>query len=553
MRSPACGEGPPVPEPTSDFAARLAKLKRQYVSELPTRLAAIATEIDAALADPAAANPGALRRHVHGLSGSGATFGFQTLSERCRAMESTLVRAATTDEPLDLVALLEGWAGVQQAAEAAMDESVPAPPPAGALAGPPVPARVWLIDPAGHLDADAPLQLAQHGFIVESFGSPAEALDALDTADRAVLVVDAGHLGDGLDGIGLAERLAGADGAGAPVVFLGASVDLATRLRAVRAGGIGWLRPPVASDPLMDLLERVVERGARAPYRVLIVEDDPAQAEMGVADLRRAGFETQVVSSERVLDSLESTVPDVVLMDLYLETCLGSELALIIRQDARFIGLPIVFLSLESDEARKHSALVRGGDVFLTKPLAPERLAELLGARASRARAFRQQLLRDGLTGTLNHAALMGALASEVAGAIRRGTPLAFAMFDLDSFKAVNDRHGHAVGDRVLHAFAQLLKQRLRAGDTIGRYGGEEFGLILPDTTAQGALALTDTLREAFAEIEHTSEAGTFRVTVSAGVATCPQYTSAPAIRDAADAALYRAKRAGRNRVELDA
>lgn len=545
-----------MPEPTSGFISRLATLKRRYVSELPTRLAAIAAEIDAVLSDTATTGLGELRRHVHGLSGSGATFGFQALSERCRAMETLLVRASGSGESLDLVALLAGWAGVQQAAQAAMDEDTPAPapaPPATVETEPAIPARVWLVDPAGHLDSQAPLQLAQHGFAVETFDSPTAVLDEVGATGRAVLIVDADHLGGGLDGIGLAERIAAAKGPVIPVVFLGASADLGTRLRAIRAGGVGWLRPPVMSDPLVDLLERVVERGARAPYRVLIVEDDPVQAEVCAAGLRRAGLETQVVSPDRVLKSLELTVPDVLLMDLYLDGCSGSELALIIRQDLRWVGLPIVFLSIECDEARKHNALVRGGDAFLTKPLAPERLAELLVARASRARAFRQQLLRDGLTGTLNHAALMGALASEVAGAIRRGTPLAFAMFDLDAFKGVNDRYGHAVGDRVLHAFAQLLKQRLRAGDTIGRYGGEEFGLVLPDIAGPGALALIDTLREAFSEIEHSSDSGTFRVTVSAGVATCPQYTSAPAIRDAADAALYRAKRAGRNRVELDA
>lgn len=543
-------------ERTSNFISRLATLRRQYVSELPTRLAAIATEMTAltsATSATSAVGLGELRRHVHGLSGSGATFGFRLLSERCRAMESLLVRAANAGEPLDLVALLTCWAGVQHAGQAAMNDAAPTPPPAPrVVSGAAVPARVWLLDPAAHLDEHAALQLAQHGFAVEVFDSPIAALEQLDAGGGAVLVVDAGHLGDGLDGIGLAERIAGAGGAEIPVVFLGASADLATRLRAIRAGGVGWLRPPVMSDPLIDLLERVVLRGAAAPYRVLIVEDDPVQAEVCAAGLRRAGLETQIVAPEDVLKSLESTVPDLILMDLYLEGCTGSELALIIRQDARWVGLPIVFLSVESDEARQHHALVRGGDAFLTKPLAPERLAELLAARASRARTFRQQLLRDGLTGTLNHAALMGALASEVAGAIRRGTPLAFAMFDLDSFKAVNDRHGHAVGDRVLQAFAQLLKQRLRAGDTIGRYGGEEFGLVLPDIAGPGALALIDTLRQAFAEVEHAGESGTFRVTVSAGVATCPPYTTASTIRDAADVALYRAKRAGRNRVELD-
>ncbi|MEZ4265102.1 MAG: diguanylate cyclase [Myxococcota bacterium] len=542
-------------ENTSSFQSKLAMLRRQYIAELPTRLAAIANELDALVSHEHTSGIPELRRHVHGLSGSGATFGFQELSATCRVMESLLVQSTASGEPLDHVALMSAWGFVQQAAQAAMGErpTTSTTSPAGRVA-PRVlpPPRVWVVDPTGLLDHHTLPHLTQHGFDVETFTSPVQALERAGSTPGAVLVVDAGELGDGQDGIGLAEEMRDARGVESPVIFLGGAADLNTRLRAIRAGGVAWLRPPVLSDPLIDQLDRVVERGARAPYRVLIVEDDPNQAEVCAVGLRKAGLETRVVSPAGLLASLETVVPDVVLMDLYLAGCLGSELAMIVRQDPRWAGLPIVFLSIECDEAHQHRALVRGGDAFLTKPLAPGRLAELLTARASRARVFRQQLLRDGLTGTLNHAALMGALGSEIAGAFRRGTRLAFAMFDLDAFKDVNDRYGHAVGDRVLRAFAQLLKQRLRAGDTIGRYGGEEFGIVLPDIDGPGAFALIDSLRAGFAEIEHPSDAGPFRVTVSAGIATCPEHATGPAIRDAADAALYRAKRAGRDRVELD-
>jgi diguanylate cyclase (GGDEF)-like protein len=541
-------------EHSGDFQARLATLRRQYVEDLPNRLSLISAGLDGLLGDGDGAAAHELRRHVHGLSGSGATFGFSALSQTCRAMETLIAESAAHKEPVDLVALMAAWGAVRQAAQAVAAESARAAPAEAPLP----PARgtaVWMVDPAGRLDEHAAQQLSQHGFDVRRFAD-ADALlgHAQSHAGRdAVVVVDAGPVGADLDGIALAERLQDRVARPLPIVFISDEGDLATRIRAVRAGGVGWLKQPVATEPLIDLLERVSERGSRAPYRVLIVENDRAQADACAAGLRRDGFEARIVEAVDLLTSLETMAPDVLLMDLYLDGCLGSELAAVVRQDPRWVGLPIVFLSVEQDDTRQHRAIVRGGDAFLTKPLSSSRLAEVLSARAGRARVFRQQLLRDSLTGTLNHAALMAALTSEIAGALRRGTPLAFAMFDLDSFKAVNDRHGHAVGDRVLRAFSQLLKTRLRAGDTIGRYGGEEFGIVLPDISDAGAFALIDSLRMAFAEIEHASESGAFRVTVSAGIAACPHHTTAASVRDAADAALYRAKRGGRDRVELDA
>ena len=123
-------------------------------------------------------------------------------------------------------------------------------------------------------------------------------------------------------------------------------------------------------------------------------------------------------------------------------------------------------------------------------------------------------------------------------------------MLDLDHFKAVNDQHGHAVGDRVLKSLSHLLVRRLRASDVIGRYGGEEFGVILPGAGPEQALQVLNEIRESFAKIRHQCGQTSFGSTFSGGL-TSRISSSADEICLAADKALYQAKKAGRNQIKL--
>jgi len=170
-----------------------------------------------------------------------------------------------------------------------------------------------------------------------------------------------------------------------------------------------------------------------------------------------------------------------------------------------------------------------------------------------RYRALRALMVRDSLTGLLNHTNYKERLRAEVARAKRQNKLLSVAIIDIDHFKKVNDTYGHPAGDRVIKNLSRLLKQRLRGADVIGRYGGEEFALALPDTPIGVALGVINDLRESFAAIEQHAGKATFQNTFSAGVAECsPQH---PALMDtealikAADEALYVSKHGGRNRV----
>ena len=170
------------------------------------------------------------------------------------------------------------------------------------------------------------------------------------------------------------------------------------------------------------------------------------------------------------------------------------------------------------------------------------------------ASQMEEMATRDGLTGCWNRSTTDALLAHELQRAHRGGTAVAFVLLDLDHFKQVNDRHGHRTGDDVLRAFADAVRRRLRASDVFGRTGGEEFGLVLPDTEVAGARWLVEAVRREVEALELTDERGTaVKVTVSAGVAVADPHSrlSGDRLYGQADQSLYEAKRAGRNRVEV--
>jgi diguanylate cyclase (GGDEF)-like protein len=161
------------------------------------------------------------------------------------------------------------------------------------------------------------------------------------------------------------------------------------------------------------------------------------------------------------------------------------------------------------------------------------------------------QALVDVLTGVANRRACEQALRAEVARADRLGTPLALVLADIDDFKAVNDLHGHAAGDELLEAFAAVLRETIRGADVAGRWGGEEFVLLLPGADADGAVQLADRIRVALATRTVSGLGGEeVGITCSFGVAQHEQGSDAETLLVAADGALYRAKREGKNRVE---
>jgi diguanylate cyclase (GGDEF)-like protein len=169
-----------------------------------------------------------------------------------------------------------------------------------------------------------------------------------------------------------------------------------------------------------------------------------------------------------------------------------------------------------------------------------------------RARLFEQTerlATTDGLTGLTNHRAFQGRLDEHLAQAQRYGKKLSLILCDIDHFKAVNDVHGHPTGDLVLKGVARTLAKEARSTDVVARYGGEEFAVVMPETDAEGALAIAERIRDRVGRLALDSEKGQVRVTMSLGIATFPDDAGRKAdLVERADGCLYHAKRSGRNR-----
>jgi diguanylate cyclase (GGDEF)-like protein len=297
------------------------------------------------------------------------------------------------------------------------------------------------------------------------------------------------------------------------------------------------------------LLDRSQPKG----NRVLSLEDDPAQAAFIRTVLEAAGYAVRVCEDPRRFElELTSFRPDLVLMDVLLPGMSGYDIVKFIRQHERYAALPIIFLTTEAQMEAKVRAAAAGADDYLAKPVAPALLLTSVASRLERSRLLGSLLSRDGLTRLLTHTAFLERARAAYARARRpRPRSVIWVMLDLDRFKSVNDRFGHPVGDHVLVGLAALLRRRLRPSDTLGRYGGEEFAILLEDLGLDEATRVIDRVRAEFAAMELRSADGeTFRASFSAGLALLdPATMDLPAWQDAADKALYAAKAAGRNRV----
>jgi diguanylate cyclase (GGDEF)-like protein len=334
-----------------------------------------------------------------------------------------------------------------------------------------------------------------------------------------------------------------------PLFCTARQADLTTRLNAIRIGGISFFQKPMEPFYLTKTIDQACGSSTVERLRVLIVDDSQSLSEYYAVVLEEAGMEVRtVLDPMRVLEALSEFRPDLLLLDVYMPGCNGLELAAVLRQEMVYAGIPIVFLSTEDDRFKQLAALSIGGDDFLTKPILPQHLVATVRSRAKRAGILTSYMTKDSLTGLLNHTNILQHLDIELARSGRLSNTLCFIMIDIDHFKSVNDLYGHPMGDRVLRKLSELLLVRLRRTDLVGRYGGEEFAIILPNTDSETATSLCAQLREKFSKVVFKSEDQRFNVTFSAGIGTYPLFSQANALIQAADGALYKAKHQGRNR-----
>ena len=261
-------------------------------------------------------------------------------------------------------------------------------------------------------------------------------------------------------------------------------------------------------------------------------------------------------SPHQAIERAEALRPTVILQDLVMPDIPGLELVRKYRANPATAEVPIIVLSTKEDPITKSQAFMEGANDYLVK--LPDRI-ELVArvryhSRAYRAlAALRDQATRDGLTGLWNRKMIFDTLAQELARAEREDTPLAIVMVDLDKFKSINDSFGHPAGDAVLQQASRRLSTSVRTYDYVGRYGGEEFLIVLPNCNRERARRLSERLRRSVADAPMSAEGRELNITCSLGVAfsDASNGSDVAALVHAADEALYRAKQAGRNCVQV--
>lgn len=547
-------------DPSPTIARQLLELQQRFSAEIPARLAGIEDDWTTAKSVSGQGfEAGDLYRKVHSLAGSAGTFGFEALGACARQLEHrldtlkgqllspaeiTLVEqaidalrecASQAPAPVSTARQAEGQQEKQAEKDSADERSL-----------------VYVLEDDGTLASEVASQLDHFGYRVETFPDAASLRARVETAPPDALLADI-HLPEGGHG-GVEAINALRDGALAkvPVVFMSGHDTWEDRLSAVRAGGQDYLSKPINFTSLVERLDEYTGKKQQGDYRILIVEDTLILAQHFAAVLGDAGMHAEIVSDPAtLLDVIPGFNPDLILMDIFMPGCTGIEAAQVIRQHSGYRNIPIVYLSTEKSLQQQLSALRIGGDDFLEKPITDSHLVAAVRIRARRFRELTALMNRDSLTGLYNHINLKLLLEREIAQTLRRGSVMSFVMLDLDHFKNINDSYGHPVGDRVIKALARLLRQRLRKSDVAGRYGGEEFAMILPDTPPEAAVRLVDDLRASFASINHAYPGGEFSATFSAGIATCPAHAEVDALISSADQALYDAKEGGRDRVAL--
>ena len=291
---------------------------------------------------------------------------------------------------------------------------------------------------------------------------------------------------------------------------------------------------------------------------ILVVDDDPTNRLLLSKILSKSGYRVAEADCGAVgLAYLEDAIPDLILLNVRMPEMDGFEVCRRLKAVEATAEVPVIFITAEgrSDE-NVSEGFGAGACDYITKPFSRVdvlvRIQLTLKQRAVEE-TYKKLASKDPLTGLDNRRRLYERLAGVLSEATRRETLVSVAMIDLDKFKAVNDAHGHDLGDKVLKGFAELLQTHCRLEDVVCRFGGEEFLVVMPATESDGAFILAERLREKWEQtVFETPEGDQIRVTASFGLAISMP-TEGPADGDdlikRADQALYAAKEGGRNRI----
>lgn len=296
----------------------------------------------------------------------------------------------------------------------------------------------------------------------------------------------------------------------------------------------------------------------------MIAEDDLTTRRLLKTILAKWGYD--VIDTSNGNDAWQALraeeAPRLAILDWKMPGMDGPEICRKVRQELNEHYTYMILLTAQDRDEDMITGMEAGADDYITKPFktselkvrlrAGRRIIELQNELITAREFLKRQAIYDSLTGLLNRGEIIHILKNELAKADREESTVALIMADIDSFKKINDNYGHMTGDVVLRLTSERMLSLMRSYDHVGRYGGEEFMIILPGCDLQESGAIAERLRQSIGEDGMNTPEGMISVTISLGIALrdMENRLDVEALIKAADSALYKAKENGRNRVE---
>ncbi|QOY55248.1 diguanylate cyclase [Candidatus Sulfurimonas marisnigri] len=530
---------------------KLELLRNNYAKELPSKIEhlqlifdkGIKNGFDESIIDE-------FYRSAHNLIGSGATFGFLELSRAANNLEKAISAYLRTDKPIskaeieDLRLILKSiflatkaksrdvHLGFSNDVIKSRNSSI----------------SIYIIDDDQYIHEELKIQLENFGYNVKSFHDTKSFEKAALEKAPDIVMMDITFPDEDHGGISSIRRIKKDFLKPFILFFISSNNDFVTRINAIRVGCDGYFTKPLDMVSLLDKLEYLTNKKSSDEIQVLMLDDKVGFYNTHLDSLSDSRINTHFINNpELILEAMSDFRPDIVLLDLDMPQYDGVEVAKVIRQMDEYISIPIIFLTDKDKDNFKDEALDTGVEDIILKSTSQKNLIYKIQNKAQHYKNIRAKIQSDSLTGLYNHTTIMDLLVKEISNAKRYGYSFSFAMIDIDYFKKVNDTFGHQAGDSVLKTLSHFMTQRVRTSDLVGRYGGEEFCIILPHAICENAKKMLDDMRIKFSNIVHYGGDTEFYSTISIGVCQWNKDMKIVTLIENTDKAMYLSKNNGRN------
>jgi len=515
----------------NDLENQLTKLREDYKHKLPDKIAEINKIWIKLKKQSDSETLGLFRRQVHSLHGTADTFGFTELGKTAARLEA--IAKSLIDNPEfvtksisqveDLLNELKTLAAGEEnqakiiKKEAAAENAM----------------LIYLLEDDNSWENNLTSQMTTFGYEIERFSEIELFIEQLNKKYPAILIINIHLVNEQLHTMLIAKNEK--SDTKIPIVFISTSGEFSLRLKAVRLGGEAYFIKPFLTDDLVNKIDYLLKSEVEPP-RILIVDDEMDVATYNAAILQNAKMKTYIITKSNEIDrALHEFNPDLILIDIVMPDCNGLELAAIIRQQSIFQSTPIIYLSSEDDQQKQLDAMKLGADDFLTKSTQSTYLIMTIRNRVERYKKLRSLMVTDNLTGLYNHSFMQNQLEIELKEAMQLHNPLSIALIDLDKLKSINDTYGHQAGDHVFRSLGLMLHKRLHATDIVGRYSGEKFLIILPNTSLELAKSTLEELRKHFLTLNYSWNQQMFNASFRVGIASFPDFHTTDELIEAAE------------------